>query len=114
MERDTPGWRFYQQHLDYIYSRDLDGLVQNDYNEDAVLMSTDSAVRGREAVKKVFEEYLARVGDLRVTSTEEFNETDDCIQLEATIAYEKLGMKRVYDVFVLKDGKISYHFNGQK
>ena len=108
----TPGWKFYERHLGYFYAKDVDGLVENDYNKDAVLISFDFTVRGHEALKGIFRAYLDMIGDMEVKSTDNFTETEDTIFLEATLETSKLGERKVYDVFVLRDGKISYHFTG--
>jgi ketosteroid isomerase-like protein len=114
MKKDTPGWKFYERHLNYFYTKDVDGLVKNDYNEDAVLISFDFTVKGHEDLKKIFHGYLEMIGDLKLKSTDNFTETKDTIFLEATLETSRLGERKVYDIFLLKDGKISYHFTGVK
>ena len=56
--RDTPGFKFYERHLNFFLTKDVNGLVKNDYNEDAVLISFDFTVKGHEALKEVFTEHL--------------------------------------------------------
>jgi hypothetical protein len=107
----SPGRKFYEEQLGYLMAKDVDGLVANHYNDDAVLISFDVTVKGREALQDYFRTYLARLGTLTVTSTDQFVETEDSILLEATVT-SNLGTVRVYDAFVLRDGKISYHFAG--
>ena len=112
MERDTPGWKFFQRHLNFFYAKDIDGLLASDYNDDAVVMSYDFAIKGKEGLKQLFTAYLEMIGDMQLTSTEHFNETEDSILIEATMQTSKAGERKVYDVFVLKNGKISYHITG--
>ena len=107
----SPGRKFYEEQLDYLANTDVEGLVANHYNDDAVLMSFDVTVRGREALREYFRTYLERLGTLTVTSTDKFAETEDSIFFEATVT-SNLGTVRVYDAFVLRDGKISHHFAG--
>jgi hypothetical protein len=57
------------------------------------------------------EGYLERLGTLKLKSTDKFTETDDSIFFEATIITQ-LGEARVYDVFMLRDGKATHHFTG--
>lgn len=109
---DTPGKKFYEKHLGYFYAKDVDGLVENDYNEDAVLISFDFTVQGHEALKEIFRGYIDMIGDMKVKSTDNFTETEDIIFLEATLETSKLGERKVYDVFMMRDGKISYHITG--
>jgi hypothetical protein len=105
------GKKFYEEQLGYLTPKDVDGLVANHYNDDAVLISFAVTVKGREALRDYFRTYLERLGTLAVTSTDQFVETEDSILLEATVT-SNLGTVRVYDAFVLRDGKISYHFAG--
>src|SRR5437868_6941927 len=107
----SPGRRFYEEQLAYLAAKDVDGLVDNHYNVDAVLVSFDVTVKGRDALREYFRTYLKRLGTLTVTSTDRFTETEDTIFFEATMT-SNLGTARVYDAFVLRDGKISYHFAG--
>lgn len=107
----TPGWTFYQRQLDYLRAKNVDGLIEAHYDDDAVLISFDRTVRGHDALKDHFRGYLEMLGDLVVESTDKFTETDDAIFLEATVT-SNLGGARVYDAFVLRDGKISHHFTG--
>jgi hypothetical protein len=44
-------------------------------------------------------------------STDKFTETEDAIFFEATIT-SRLGKARVYDVFLLRDGKATHRFSG--
>jgi hypothetical protein len=107
------GRQFYERQLQYLFDKDVDGLIDNNYNEDAVLVSFDNVVRGRPALKEHFRNYLQMLGDLKVKSTDKFQETDDTIFFEASVE-SNFGPAVVYDSFVLDNGKISYHFTGVK
>jgi ketosteroid isomerase-like protein len=109
----TTGRQFYDEQLNYLFAKDADGLVDNHYNEDAVLTGLDFDVRGRAALKEHFRNYLKMLGDLKVISTDKFRETADTIFFEAHVVTD-LGPAVVYDGLVLRDGKISYHFTGVK
>src|SRR6266566_6585574 len=106
---NSSAWQFYNRKLDYIYSGDVDGLIDNHYNEDALLVGFDVLVQGRAALKEYFRGYLKQLGKLEVKSTDKFRETPDTVFLEASVVSD-LGPAVVYDAWVLKDGKISYHF----
>lgn len=106
------GHKFYDEQLEYLASHDVDGLIDNHYDENAVLISFDvGAIRGREALKEHFRNYLQALGNLTVKSTDKFTETEDTIFFEATVT-SNLGEARVYDALVLRNGKIVYHFTG--
>jgi hypothetical protein len=109
---DTPGWKFYMNHLQYFFNKDIDGLVANDYTPDATVIAGEFAVKGTEAMKELFTGYLGMVGDFTLRETTKFQETDDAIILEATMDTANTGERKVYDCFVMRDGKISHHFTG--
>ena len=110
----TAGKQFYQRQLDFLYAKDAEGLIDNNYTEDAVLISFDHTIRGRQALKEYFRGYLEMLGDLKVTSTDKFTETPESIFFEATVQTGKFGVVHVFDAMVLRDGKISHHFTGVK
>lgn len=109
----TPGRRFYEEQLNYLFAKDVDGLIDNHYNEDAILVSVDFVVKGRDALKVHFRNYLAMLGNLELKSTDKFNETDNSAILEASVV-SNLGPAKVYDAWIIENGKISYHFTGIK
>lgn len=110
----SPLWRFYKRHLGFFYAKDVDGLVANDYTEDAVLSAPDFTVQGHAALKQIFSGYVEMIGDIRLKSTDKFTETANAVQLEATLQTSRAGERKVYDIFVMRDGKISQHFTGVK
>jgi len=105
------GRQFYERQLAYLQGGDVDGLIDHHYHADAALVTFDVTVRGRAALKEYFRRYLRQLGHLEALSTDKFVETGDTIFLEATLR-TALGVARVYDAFVLRDGKIAYHFAG--
>lgn len=78
-----------------------------------MLISFDRVVEGTAALKQHFRSYLESLGDLVVVSTDKFQETEDTVFFEASVE-SRHGPAVVYDAFVLRDGKISYHFTGVK
>lgn len=109
----TPGRRFYDEQLAYLAAKDVDGLVDNHYSEDGSIISFDFVVCGRDALKQHFHNYLKTLGYIKVLSTDKFKETEDSVFFEATVETQ-LGVVRVYDAFVLQDGKATHHFSGLK
>lgn len=110
--KNTAGWKFYNEQTDYLLRKDIEGLIDNHYNRDALLIAFDFTVRGSDALKKHFVDYLNNLGSLKVKSTDRFTETEDSIFFEATVETGRYGEVKVYDALVLKNGKISYHFTG--
>ena len=87
--------------------RDIDGLVANDYTEDAEVLAGEFHVKGRDQLKQLFTGYLDMIGDFTLRSTDKFHESEDAIILEATMDTEKTGERKVYDCFVMRDGKMA-------
>ena len=110
---DTAAKQFYQRQVECLMSKDVDRLVDENYHDDAVLTSADFTVRGKQALKEHFTNYLKWVTIKEVKSTDIFVETDNTVLFEATVE-SNYGTARVYDAFVLRDGKVAYHFTGVK
>ncbi len=106
----TPGKVFYQRQIAALEAHDMDTLLTQ-YHTDATMVGFDFIVKGHQAIREHFEGYLERLGTLKLKSTEKFTETDDSIFFEATIISHP-GEARVYDVFMLRDGKATHHFSG--
>jgi hypothetical protein len=108
---ETGKRQLYEAQLRYLQAGDVDGLIDNQYTDDALLVSFDNQIRGNAALKDYFRGYLQVLGTIEVLSTDRFVETDDTVFFEATMK-TNLGQARVFDAWVLRDGKISYHFTG--
>ena len=107
----TPGQAFYDEQVDYLIRNDVEGLIDHHYALDAELIGFDFVVRGRDALKAHFRQYLQRLPGMRLVSTDKFRETEDALFFEATVSTD-LGRAGVYDAFVLRDGKATHHFTG--
>jgi ketosteroid isomerase-like protein len=107
------GHKLYQRQVEYLIAKDVDRLVDENYCEDAVLTSAVSSVRGKQALKEHFHKYLDHSTIEEVKSLDLYVETADTLLFEATIQLNN-GLAKVYDAFVLRDGKIAYHFSGVK
>ena len=104
---------FFDRQVDYLVRKDIDGLVENQYSPDAVLMGLDMVVRGREALRSYYNLYIQRLGYLKVISINQINQAEDGLIFDATVETQ-LGVRNVYNAFVLRDGKAIYHFTGVK
>ena len=111
MSSAMPGRELYERQVRFLVEKDVDGLIDTNYTPDAALISFGAVVRGDQALKDYFRGYLAMLGDLVVESTDKFVETEDAVFFEATVR-SALGRARVYDAFVLRDGRIAVHFTG--
>ena len=108
---NSPKREFYERQIDYLVAGDVEGLIDNQYTDDALLVSFDNQIRGNAALKEYFKGYVEMLGKLEVVSTDKFVETDDAIFFEATVN-TNFGQAVVFDGWVLRDGKIAYHFTG--
>lgn len=114
IDTESPDFKWYLRHVQFFKDKDVDGLLASDYTDDANLMSYDFALQGKEALKVAFTQYLEMIGDFTLDSTEVFHKAGDKVILEATLTTKNAGIRKVWDVFLLRDGKISHHFTGLK
>ena len=114
----TAGRRFFDEHMVYITAKDVDGMIDNQYTEDAVLVSPfdildtppPHIVRGSKALKDFFNKYLEWQGAIEVESLYDFAELDDSICFQA-IFTSKTGKWVVGDAWHMRDGKIDRHYS---
>lgn len=106
----TPERAFYQRQIAALEAGDMDSLM-NQYHTDATIVGFDFTVKGHKDIRLHLDNYLKRLGTLKLKATEKFTETENIIFFEATVA-SNLGEARVYDVFLLRDGKATHHFTG--
>lgn len=111
MSTMNPGRALYERQVRFLLDKDVEGLIDTNYTPDAELISFQTTVRGSVALKEYFRGYLEMLGDLVIESTDKFVETEDAVFFEATVR-SALGTARVYDAFVLRDGRIAIHFTG--
>jgi hypothetical protein len=102
----------------YIYANDINGMIDNQYTQDAVLISPfdildtppPHIVRGNQALKDFFHKYIAWQGEIKVDSLYDFAEISDSICFQA-IFTSKTGRWVVGDEWHLSDGKIDRHYS---
>lgn len=111
MSPDAKYKPFYERQLDFLIQKDVEGLIVNNYTEDAELLSFTNHIVGRAALIEYFTGYIAQLGYIKLISTDKYTETDDSMFFEATMEVAG-GIAEVYDVFVMQDGKIRRHFTG--
>ena len=114
MTQEAQTYKFrhlYDRQLQYLADQDIDGMLAAHYNDDASLLNFESYAVGKDQLREFFRNYLAGLGHVKVLSTDQYAEGDDSISFQATVETQH-GIARVYDVFVLRDGKIWRHFGG--
>ena len=102
---------FYDEQIRLIQAGDVDRLIDEHYTDDAELISFEGIVIGNLALKEYFAGYIGMLGTLEVLSTDHFVETEDTIFFDASVR-TNLGPARVFDSWVMREGKISHHFTG--
>ncbi len=111
MSPDAKYKAFYERQLEFLGNKDIEGLIINNYTEDAELLSFTNYIVGRAALIEYFKGYVAQLGYIKLISTEKYTETNDSMFFEATMEVAG-GVAAVYDVFVMENGKIRRHFTG--
>ena len=114
----TPGRKFFDEHMGYIMSNNIDGLIDDQYTRDAVLISPFDVlptppphiIRGNSALKEFFRTYVAWQGSINVEQLYDFAETDDSIFFQA-IFTSKTGRWVVGDAWHMTDNKIDTHYS---
>jgi uncharacterized membrane protein len=104
------GQVFYQRQITALEARDTTSLLAQ-YHPNATIAGFDFTVKGHDAIRKHFDDYLNHLGMLKLKNTDKFAETEDAIFFEATMI-TNLGEATVYNVFLLRDGKATHHFTG--
>ncbi|MDQ4075799.1 MAG: nuclear transport factor 2 family protein [Chloroflexota bacterium] len=116
---DTPLGRMYEEHIDLILQKDIDGIL-NQYTEDAVLISSFEKepryFRGHDELREHFKGILG-IKDLEVDIAfwAETQDPDTLMIVEAIKMATEDGQEasmRFADSWVLRDGKIAIHFAG--
>ena len=110
----------FERQLKYLRSREVNKLIDENYNENAELLSVVAepfVVKGKTALKSHFKNYLDNLGEFKEVQLEKIITTDDCLSIEAKVNLDQKGTiikVSVYDAFYLENGKISRHFTGLK
>ena len=118
MPTTTPGRKFFDEHMAYIYANKIDEMIENQYTEDAVLFSPfdvlktppPHVVRGQKALKEFFHTYISWQGAIQVEQLYDFAETDDSIFFQA-IFTSRTGKWVVGDAWHMRGGKIDVHYS---
>ena len=80
----TPGRKFFDEHMAYIYANKIDEMIDDQYAQDAVLISPFNVypnpppphiIRGNAALKKFFRTYIDFQGSINVEEISNFAET---------------------------------------
>jgi hypothetical protein len=94
----------FQHHGEVLVAGDLEGIV-SDYSDDAIIITPDGVLRGKDGVRQAFEKLL---GDLPSAQWELPTTLfeDDVLFLEWKATSEKTKAEDGIDTFVFRDGLI--------
>lgn len=111
--------QMYREHIQYLLDKDIDGILKNQYTEDALLISSIERkplyYKGREQLKEHFKGILAIEGlDTEIAFWAETEDPPTLMIVEAITMQTEEGESkmRFADSWVLRDGKIAIHFAG--
>src|SRR5574341_913835 len=105
---DTPMKKIYLRQVELLIAKETDKLIDTNYDPDAKVVSFGFVVKGRDALKAHFKNYMGMLGKIEVISTDKFTETENTFFFEATMR-TNWGVAQVYDAFLLRNGKVIYH-----
>ena len=113
MSIQTAGRAFSHDQIKLLQDGRTDELIDARYlpRRDPGLVC--NVVRGIDSLKQYFRTYMAKPGKLEVLSLGNFVETPESILFEATVR-TSAGQAKVYEGFVLRDGKATHRFTGLK
>lgn len=114
----SPGHKFFDEHMAYIYANKIDEMVDNQYTEDAVLISPFNVLKtppphivvGRKSLKEFFHTYIDWQGSINVEKLYDFVETGNSIFFQA-IFTSRTGRWVVGDAWHMRDNKIDIHYS---
>ena len=117
-DTESPGKQFFNEHMKYIMAGDVAGMIDNQYAENAVLISPfdilntkpPHIVTGREALKDFFNVYLPWQGEINVESLYDFVDLPDSICFHA-IFTSHTGRWVVGDFWHMTEGLIDRHYS---
>jgi hypothetical protein len=114
---DSPGQQFFQKHMGYLMSGDLHTMLQDQYAEDAILITPfdildvppPHIIHAGPAMEDFFRKWLDYHGAMTLDSLYDFAELDDSISFQALIT-SQTGKWVLGEAWHLANGKIDRHY----
>jgi hypothetical protein len=117
MTEKTRGQKIFEEHMAFLTSRDLDGLLKNQYTADAILISPFDVLdvppphivpAGPEMIN-FFAKWLDYHGKMNIDSLYDFAELEDSISFQALMTSET-GKWVLGEAWHLAGDKIDRHY----
>ncbi len=113
----TPGRQFFDQHMSYLNTRELDLLVRTQYSENAVLITPydildvppPHIIPAGPALIDFFAKWLDYHGSMTIDSLYDFAELDDTISFQALMT-SQTGKWVLGEAWHLAGDKIDRHY----
>jgi myosin-crossreactive antigen len=118
LSQTTKGHKFFDDHMAYIYANKIDEMIDDQYAQDAVLISPFNVlpappphvIRGNQALKDFFRTYIGWQGSINVEEVTNFVETEKSIFFQAVFT-SRTGRWAVGDAWHMREGKIEVHYS---
>jgi hypothetical protein len=112
-----PGRPFFDAHMDSLFKRDLDRLLDTQYHDDAILISPAPILAvppphivPRANLKDFFGRFLDFYGTLHIDSMEDFVALEDSIFFQAVVSSPEAGRWVMGEAWHIVDGKIDRQY----
>jgi len=103
--RSDAASEWHHRYIDYQARQDADGMADDFFAEDGRLITAKQNIYGREALRLFYRHKFQTENGFHLASTRNITGSEDYVWFEAT-AGGSLGMRTVYDVMLLKDGRV--------
>ena len=112
------GRQMWEEHMKYILAKDIAGMVNDTFQEDAVCYHNfpffDSpppyVIKGKQNIIRALATIFERQGALKAEEPFGWSESDDHIAYQIIVDSPNTGRWMVTDLWLLRDGKITHYF----
>lgn len=101
----------HRRYIDYQARQDADGLADEFFSADGRLVTAKLNIEGREALRAFFRSKFEEESGFHLVSSRNITGDHDYVWFEATAGGSQ-GVRTVYDVMLLQDGKVRLQLVG--
>jgi hypothetical protein len=103
--------QWHHRYIDYQARQDADGLADDFFTAEGRLVTLKNSITGRAALRSFFQHKFQAENGFHLVSTRNITGADDYAWFEATAGGSQ-GIRTVYDVMLLQDGRVSLQLVG--